>query len=353
MKIYSGGPEWQITPTVHRAIRSLRKDYRFSIVDSWPLDVIGEFCIVIAASPATINLLRSDGRVASIQQVKDYRVMRSLPPYNDDQLALQLGQDVDAMSRLHRWSTGEDVRVGIIDTSVDGIHPDLLDAVISQENFTGDSPGIEDMLHGTAVAGIIAARPNNLVGVVGFAPDVSLHTYAACYHDSATKETRCSSFAIAKALASAAADNLQVINLSIAGPPDPLLARLLKQISKNGTIVVASDNPTDPDARFPASLAEVIAATTSSALIPGFSIAVPDEHLTTRSGGEWQFFYGSSMSAARVSALVALILEKSPGMDSTAISSALENIRGQCLPDNISEQCLMRFALALSAREDD
>ena len=67
---------------------------------------------------------------------------------------------------------GEGVKVAILDTGIDTDHPDLKDAIIDTEDFTGD--GIEDLNgHGTHCAGIVAARLNN-VGFVGVAPKSDL-----------------------------------------------------------------------------------------------------------------------------------------------------------------------------------
>jgi subtilisin family serine protease len=90
----------------------------------------------------------------------------------------------------HRRATGKGVDVGILDTGVDGGHPDLapnFDAARSR-NFTTDIPEVdgpcevEDCVdpadvdpygHGTHVAGIVAAADNDF-GIAGVAPDATL-----------------------------------------------------------------------------------------------------------------------------------------------------------------------------------
>ncbi|MEM7365405.1 MAG: S8 family serine peptidase [Pseudomonadota bacterium] len=341
LKIYDAGLSWSMPASVHREVARLRRVYRLKIVDDWPLQSIGEHCLVIAADKATIVAMQQDSSVLSVQSVKSYSLRRSKPPYDDDQMALQYGKDVEAVHRLHGWATGMGIRLGIIDTAVDTAHPDLEAAIVSSQRFV-DSEG-PDLSHGTAVAGVIAAQADNQIGTVGFAPDASIVSYAAC--GLRNQATRCNSFSIAKALEHAIADDLDIVNLSLAGPTDPLLTRLIDRLSRDA-IVVASGDPRSTTLGFPASHEAVIAAMKPGSVHHGVShdiIIVMDEHLTTASGGGWRFFYGDSMSAARVSALVALMLERFPDMTKSELVRRFRDVDacGQAGDD----YCLIRFAL--------
>jgi subtilisin family serine protease len=109
-------------------------------------------------------------------------------PLADRQWDMQLmGATPD---RAHRRATGRGVTVGIIDTGVDGAHPDIapnFDAG-SSRNFTMDIPSVDGPCevptcidpadvdhegHGTHVAGTVAAARNGL-GIAGVAPDATI-----------------------------------------------------------------------------------------------------------------------------------------------------------------------------------
>jgi len=118
--------------------------------------------------------------------------------------------------------------------------------------------------HGTAVAGVIGARANNNEGIFGVAPGADLLGIKACWHSTAGGlEARCSSWTLAKAIDFAVINGTRVINLSLGGPPDPLLTRLIaKAIERGATVVAAAMDGADAPG-FPASLPLVIGVVAS------------------------------------------------------------------------------------------
>src|SRR4029079_10007539 len=72
------------------------------------------------------------------------------------------------LADLHRIATGRGIRVAVVDSGVDVRHPDLAGQIRVRRNFVAGRPdGPED--HGTSVAGIIAAKAGNGIGIAGVA----------------------------------------------------------------------------------------------------------------------------------------------------------------------------------------
>src|SRR5262249_11136688 len=158
-------------------------------------------------------------------------------------------------------------------------------------------------------------------GIIGVAPDVKLLALRACWP--AQARSVCSSFTLAKALTYALERAPQIINLSLAGPSDPLLARLLQLVLARGITVVAACRDAACDS-FPADVPDVIAVSDVSTaaesptaaathIIP--LVAPGTDVITTMPNGTFDFVSGSSMSAAHVSGIVALLLERRPDLD--------------------------------------
>src|SRR5262249_6232555 len=120
-----------------------------------------------------------------------------------------------------------------------------------------------------------------------------------------------------------------VINLSLTGPDDPLLDRLLRRALSMGKIVVTAvpEGPADGEG-FPASLSGVPAVARAEAPgpalgSPGALFAPGRNILTLRPGGRYDFENGSSMAAANVSGIVALLMSVRPRLTSAQISKVL------------------------------
>jgi subtilisin family serine protease len=216
------------------------------------------------------------------------------------------------IAQLHKISTGRDVRVAVIDSGIDARHPDLAGQVQLRENFvTGSPDGAET--HGTAIAGIIAARAGNGLGIAGVAPDVRLLALRACWPDSGGT-TRCNSFTLGKALNFAIMNGARIINLSLSGPPDRLLQQLLDVAGTRGTAVVGAADPQRADGGFPACAPGVIAVAmaTPGPAGDGVLLAPGADIPTTMPGARWGFVSGPSYATAHVSGLAALIVQLQP-----------------------------------------
>lgn len=324
-----------------RTSRQLEVAYRLRTSGSWSMHALGVRCVVFdvrrgASVEQVVARLAADRRVESAQPIYAFEVLTGGDPY----LSLQRGAAALGLESVHRWATGEGVKVAVIDTGVDVRHPDLAARIARAGNFVaGDEGDFSRDVHGTAVAGVLAASADNGVGIVGVAPGAELFALKACRPRGAGSAAAwCDSFSLAKALDFALAGGARVLNLSLAGPRDPLMARLIAAALDRGVVVVAAarNAAAGADEGFPASLAGVIAVRSNGppgrppsegdptdggrvVLAPGVDV------LTTVPGGGYDFFSGASMAAAQVSGLAALLLERDPALSPARIAGLLRD----------------------------
>src|SRR4029077_20422447 len=109
------------------------------------------------------------------------------------------------------------VNVAVIDSGIDGTHPDLIGRVVSARSFVGGSPYRDDQGHGTFVAGEIAANPTNNEGIAGLGFNVRLMVAKVVNADGTI-----SLEGEVAAIRWAVNNGAQVINLSLGGGRDPL-----------------------------------------------------------------------------------------------------------------------------------
>jgi subtilisin family serine protease len=291
----------------------LARRHGLTLVSDWPLPSLGLDCFVMALAgrddaDSVARALAHDSRVAWVQPMN---VFQGQAVRHDDPLfPLQPAAAVWRLADLHELASGRGSTIAIIDSGVDATHPDLAGQVDAAENFVDGQPFAAER-HGTAVAGIVAARADNRLGIVGVAPRSRLLALRACWQ-SRSDATLCTSIGLAKALERSIGAGVTVINLSLAGPPDRLLGSLIDIATSRGIAVVAARDGAIPGGGFPASHRRVTAVSDAMAppawSAPGRDIPAPAP------GAGWQFVSGASYAAAHVSGLLALLHELgSPG----------------------------------------
>jgi subtilisin family serine protease len=301
-------------PARRRIAQDLAREHGLRIVDDWPMPVIGVDCYVMEgpldAQAALLSMLARDPRVAWAQPVNLFQGMGGPAPAGDPLYPLQPDARFWHAAELQRASTGRAVAVAVVDSGVDVRHPDLEHQVERSENFVdrGDPP---PEAHGTAVAGIIAARPGNGLGIAGLAPGARLMALRACW-ESGGSGARCSSFTLAKALNYAILHDARVINLSLSGPPDRLLRTLVETATGRGATVVGAVDDSRPDG-FPAAVPGVLAVAMPGTAAHAGTLQAPGADVPTcLPGARWGFVSGNSYAAAHLSGLVALLAQLLP-----------------------------------------
>lgn len=284
----------------------LARQHGLTVVDDWPMPALELDCFVLSV-PATetpervAEALSRDRRVAWAQPMN---LFRGQAAHNDALYAMQPATALWRLSELHALAQGRGVTVAIVDSGVDTTHPDLAGQVVRSENFVDGGPPPAER-HGTAVAGIVAARADNGVGIAGIAPQARLLALRACWQDAAGA-TLCTTLGLARALVAALEHGAAVVNLSLGGPPDRLLAMLLDRLRAQHTVLVAAADAAQPGGGFPASHPGVVAVGG-----PPPALTAPNRDVPAPApGGRWTFVSGDSYAAAQVSGLFALLAER-------------------------------------------
>jgi subtilisin family serine protease len=325
---YAGGYGGSVEQAERRHIAErLARRYGLMLEQNWPMPLVGVDCFVMDVpedrSPADVaERLSREPDVAWSEPMNLYHAQESgpspssaTPSHNDPLYQAQPAAREWRLAALHRYSTGRNVRIAVIDSMVDTAHPDLAGQVELSRNFVSGRPAAGGERHGTGVAGVIAARADNGIGIAGVAPGAKLLALRACWQRAADPNgALCDSLGLAKALDFAISHDAQIINLSLSGPSDTLLAKLLDAAEARRITVVGAVDRQAPGGGFPASHKGVLAVADESQGPgpPGAYLAPGRDVPTTTPGGRWGLVNGSSFAAAHVSGLVALLRQRTP-----------------------------------------
>jgi subtilisin family serine protease len=244
-------------------------------------------------------------------------------PVNSAQYAPEKLKLVDA----HRLASGNRVLVAIIDSEVDRAHPDLAGAITA--SFNAASAAEPAHTHGTGMAGAIAAHRTML----GTAPRVGLLTVRA--FSATANSAEGTTFNILKGLDWAADQGARVVNMSFAGPADPRLRDALQKANSRGMVLIAAAGnagPTSPPL-YPAADPGVIGVTATDSRDAVFSGANRGNYIAVAApgvdvfapapNGAYQLSTGTSIAAAEVSGVVALMIERNPALTPAAVRRIL------------------------------
>jgi len=320
-----------------RVTDQIAENYQLKKITEWPLTEVGMHCAVFQVPVGTLmadtlKQLAKDARVEFVQQMHFFKTKAHR--YNDPYFKLQANMQQMHIDRAHAKTTGRQVTIAMIDTGVALDHPDLVGQITYNENFAKDiSASFSNDKHGTAVAGIMVAKKDNATGITGVAPDAKLIALKGCWPDQADSMAAvCNSLTLALAVNAAIKANVNILNMSLTGPEDPLLALLLNKAIQKGIIVVAANADVEKKENegFPASLKNVIAVQSlvqsqTPSQVQATVVNAPGEKvLTTLPHGTYDFISGSSIAAAEVSGIIALLLELKPDLTLAEVKALLQ-----------------------------
>jgi len=319
---YDGIATYGPTSSARQTMRSLENDYGLREVSAWPIEPLRMHCAVLeiplGKDRATLlAALAHDRRIKLAQPLQSFTTRSE--DYNDPYVGLQRGFAQMDVAAAHPWSRGQGVKVAIIDTGADTRHPDLRANIATAANFVdSDDAQFQRDRHGTEVAGVIAAVANNHEGIVGVAPSASLLLFKACWQVRADADAaRCNSFTLARALVAAFDAHAQIVNLSLAGPADPLLNDLIREGLRRGVLFVGAapaDAPEDEQGVLDQPGVIEVASAGSRSARESVLYAPGHEILTLLPGGHYDFASGDSIATAQVSGVVALLVAKNHGL---------------------------------------
>jgi subtilisin family serine protease len=284
-------------------------------VEIAPLASTNEALIVFSIRDAVDVLIK----VAALSA--DPRVIFAQPDYLFETRAGQVAfaRGLMHVDQLHPSVTGNGVSVTVIDSGVDA------SITADRADFTGT--GLTSDLHGTLMAGMIRET----------APRAGILAHKACVPVSPqSMQARCAATALSKALDKAVQRRSHVINMSVAGPKERLVTRLVEAAVASGAVVLAAVGNLGPkgDVGYPAALDNVIAVTAVDAreevyryATPGpfTDIAAPGVEVLGQIPGKQQVFVsGTSAATAYSSGVAALLLQQKPGISPAALQSLLE-----------------------------
>jgi subtilisin family serine protease len=324
---YGAAGVYGVSASARATTAALERDYRLREVSAWPIASLQVNCIVARVPEPTprstlISRLQRDSRVESVEPLGEFTTETGTTQTGTTEtgtnsrtyLPLQGNLRELGVLQAHRLSKGAAVRIAVIDTGVDYRHPDLRGRIIARLDFVDrDDDQFAADRHGTQIAGVIAATADGGQGLLGVAPESRLIVLKACWplrQDAA--RAACDSFTLAQALEAAIAAHPDVVNLSLAGPPDPLLVRLIRYGMRQGIIYVGAVPPPDSGLTraFPVDIPGVLAVQSAEDAGDGSGHLLAPGHgiLTLVPGGHYDFASGSSLATAEVTGIVALLL---------------------------------------------
>ncbi|MGW1411161.1 type VII secretion-associated serine protease mycosin [Streptomyces sp. NPDC002403] len=246
------------------------------------------------------------------------------------------------LDELWQDTKGKGVRVAVIDTGVDNDNPQLTTAVDAAAGADylkgGKSDGtVDEVGHGTKVAGIIAARPHKGTGFVGLAPEATIIPIRQNDEKNSGKDTT-----MATAIDHAIAKGAQVINISQdttkALEETSVLGRAVARALARNIVVVASAGNDGMDGRlkrtYPAAFDGVLAVASSdrnnerapfSQAGDFVGVAAPGVDIVSTVPGYGQCTdNGTSFSAPYVAGVAALMRAKYPKWTAAQIVARIE-----------------------------
>ncbi|MEY9183419.1 subtilisin family serine protease [Bradyrhizobium sp. USDA 326] len=269
----------------------------------------------------------ADGSVRSVQPNFRYVLQdqKSSVPVEGDPAQYALAKL--RLPQAHALAHGANVTVAVIDSGIDAKHPELANSVADNFDALGSPEGPH--VHGTGIAGAIVAHAR----LMGSAPEARIIAIRA--FGGANGGAESSSYIILRSLNYAAEHGAQIVNMSFAGPKDAIIERAIAATAARGLVLIAAAGNAGAKSPplYPAANPNVIAVSATdqqdrlfsasnrgnyiAVAAPGVDIFLPAP------AGKYQMTSGTSFSAAYVSGVAALLLERNHALKPEALRMTL------------------------------
>jgi subtilisin family serine protease len=285
----------------------------FRIIDRRPVDTVR-------------RELAADAKVKSVQPNFRYVLQdQKKTPTEGDPAQYAVAQL--RLPQAHTLARGMNVTIAVIDSGIDLKHPELANSVADSFDALGSKEGPH--VHGTGIAGAIVAHGR----LMGSAPEARLLAIRA--FSGASGGAQSTSYVILKALDYAAEHGAQIVNMSFAGPKDPMIERGIAATAARGILLVAAagNGGAKSPPLYPAANPNVIAVSGTDAQERLFTASNRGNYIAIAAPGadiflpapdeKYQMTSGTSFSAAYVSGIAALVMERNPALNLNDIRAIL------------------------------
>jgi len=252
----------------------------------------------------TLSRLKEDEQVKWVQPSNEFKLLKVVP----DEASSSVG-NYNQEASIPTGIDGAGVIIAVIDSAVDTQHQDLVRSIAKSDDFViAGTKAVGGETHGTAIASVMIAQRDTKLGVAGVAPAATVEAYRGCWESETNEATNCNTLSLARALDAVARSNADILNLSLSGPKDDLLDRLIQRLIVQGKMVVAAFDPERPNSpRFPSERDGVliVRAIDLHKIHEGVFTA-PGSRVVASPGNGYDFMQGHSVATAYVSGVLAL-----------------------------------------------
>ncbi|MBW7970600.1 S8 family serine peptidase [Bradyrhizobium sp. BR 10289] len=269
----------------------------------------------------------ADGSVRSVQPNFRYVLQdqKSAVPTEGDPAQYALAKL--RLPQAHTLAHGANVTVAVIDSGIDASHPELSHSISDNFDALGSTEGAH--VHGTGIAGAIVAHAR----LMGSAPEARIIAIRAFGGTRGGAES--SSYIILRSLNYAAEHGAQIVNMSFAGPKDAVIERAIAATAARGLVLIAAAGNAGAKSPplYPAANPNVIAVSATDQQDKLFSASNRGNYIALAApgvdiflpapDGKYQMTSGTSFSAAYVSGVAALLLERNYALKPEALRMTL------------------------------